>query len=94
MTQPPCIGCGYCCSMEPCLPAEKAGCWDERGGCRFLVWEKEKNRYICKMIEIVHEQRPDIKIYEAMGVGLGCLCEENPRRLYLLSSKKGPSHEL
>lgn len=68
MSEPPCVGSGYCCKKAPCGFGEA----DATGGCRFLVvWQQTETaieRYRCgKYDEIVG--RPGAELSPAFGAG-------------------------
>ncbi|MDP2805162.1 MAG: hypothetical protein Q8O24_04400 [Gallionellaceae bacterium] len=46
-------GCGVCCATEPC-PVAVIFLLQRSGRCRALVWQDERNRYLCGMVAAPH----------------------------------------
>ena len=44
-----CNGCGMCCAAEPC-PVAFFFLLQFKGRCRALLWQNDKNRYVCGMV--------------------------------------------
>lgn len=69
-TDPPCIGCGYCCAEAPCFPAMWRFGTEWTSPCPALQWNGE--RHLCGAAL----ERPELS--EPLGFGLGCIAPRNP----------------
>lgn len=46
----PCVGCGFCCLTAPCTASVRL--YPAAKKCPELRWDKDKNRYICRLMTL------------------------------------------
>lgn len=72
----PCTGCGECCREKMCKPGQDAYPGVE-APCPGLLWKN--GRYWCALIKKEASEYGEKKMAAALGIGLGCYKNRNPR---------------
>ncbi|MEE4260375.1 MAG: hypothetical protein V2I62_11475 [Bacteroidales bacterium] len=71
-----CVGCGYCCMKRLCDAALRL--YGNIKECPQLLWDEEKNRYICGLMII--SGKVGLGYREELGAGAGCCSSLNSWR--------------
>lgn len=71
-----CVGCGFCCIKTPCDAARRI--YGSVKECPDLIWNKDENRYICRLMTLDGEL--GIKYRLELYAGEGCCCGLNSWR--------------
>lgn len=75
----PCVGCGWCCTLNPCSISRQVYPPEEREArrCPALIWEA--GRYACRLMRI--DQGVGMVVSVALLAGEGCaLLKHDPWR--------------
>ena len=67
MSDPSCVGCGYCCSKAPCGLGYSLGATE--APCKFLV--EAEGRKWCQLVLSVPEDKAD-HLKNILAIGAGC----------------------
>lgn len=89
----PCVGCGYCCKVAPCIPGFLV--YGPAKPCGALRWDEEAGRYFCGIVLDEPERTKD-KLKERMAIGAGCSSPlfntERERTIEMQKSKRKETH--
>lgn len=66
-----CVGCGWCCIVNPCAAALRLNPHIKK--CPHLLWKKEEKKYRCDLMEIDGPFGPHATQYKKdLNAGTGC----------------------
>lgn len=71
-----CVGCGFCCIKAPCVAALRL--YPGATICPQLIWDEEKNRYICGLMTLPGNL--GLEYQKELAAGAGCCMNLNDWR--------------
>lgn len=88
----PCVGCGYCCKVAPCIPGFMV--YGPGKPCGALRWDARAGRYLCGIVLDEPERTRD-RLKEQMAIGAGCsspLFNEERERMIMSRKQMKDTH--